>query len=72
MPKRSICISLSEDLLEELRAVSRERGVSVSGLLERALDRFLILEGSGQAFRGAGNPGESGRCEASRTGARGA
>ncbi len=57
MAKEIVCTTMDRDLIEKARAISRKRKVSVSALLERALDRYLPLlddadERYQQKFRG--------------------
>jgi hypothetical protein len=50
MPKSQIKTCLDADLAKEIREVSRKRGVSISGLIERAIDRYLF-ELNGRAVK---------------------
>ena len=42
--KESVNTTIDRDLLCSVRRLAKERGLSVSAVMERALDRFLIAE----------------------------
>lgn len=46
IPKPDLITTVDADLLQRARRVARDRGISVSAIVERALDRYLpTLEG---------------------------
>ncbi len=42
--KPELITTVDADLLERARNIARERGISVSAIVERALDRFFLTD----------------------------
>jgi post-segregation antitoxin (ccd killing protein) len=43
VPKPDLITTIDRDLLERARLIARSRGISVSAIVERALDRYLLI-----------------------------